>query len=64
MKVGNGSFNYNNEIATDLANSLVSVAKNAGLSCEAIVTDMNQVLGWNAGHTLEVKESIEYLIKL
>ena len=62
VKVGNGSFNYNNEIATNLANSLVSVAKSAGLSCEAILTDMNQVLGWNAGHTLEVTESIEYLI--
>ena len=62
VKVGNGSFNYNNEIARDLANSLVSVAKSAGLSCEAILTDMNQVLGWNAGHTLEVSESIEYLI--
>ena len=61
VKVGNGSFNYNNEIATNLATSLVSVAKGAGLSCEAILTDMNQVLGWNAGHTLEVIESIEYL---
>ena len=61
VKVGNGSFNYNNEVATNLATSLVSVAKSAGLSCEAILTDMNQVLGWNAGHTLEVIESIEYL---
>ena len=61
MKVGNGSFNDTNEIAINLATSLVRVAKGAGLNCEAILTDMNQVLGWNAGHSLEVKESIEYL---
>ena len=62
VKVGNGSFNDTNEIAINLATSLVRVAKGAGLNCEAILTDMNQVLGWNAGHSLEVKESIEYLI--
>lgn len=62
VKVGNGSFNNTEEIAINLATSLVSVAKGAGLNCEAILTDMNQVLGWNAGHALEVKECIEYLI--
>ena len=61
MKVGNGSFNDTNEIAINLATSLVRVAKGAGLNCEAILTDMNQVLGWNAGHALEIVESIEYL---
>ena len=62
VKVGSGSFNNTEEIAINLATSLVSVAKGAGLNCEAILTDMNQVLGWNAGHALEVKECIEYLI--
>ena len=50
------------EIAKNLANSLVSVAKGAGLNCEAILTDMNQVLGRTAGHSLEVKECTEYLV--
>ena len=59
--MGNGSFNYTLEIAQNLAHSLVSVAKGAGLHCEAILTDMNQVLGRNAGHSVEVKECIEYL---
>ncbi|HIC76808.1 MAG TPA: thymidine phosphorylase, partial [Candidatus Dadabacteria bacterium] len=63
VKVGNGSFNNTKDIALNLANSLVSVAKGAGLQCEAILTDMNQVLGWNAGHTLEIKECVEYLTK-
>ena len=62
VKVGNGSFNSTLEIAKNLANSLVSIAKGAGLNCEAILTDMNQVLGRTAGHSLEVIECIEYLV--
>ena len=62
VKVGNGSFNHTLEIAQNLAHSLVNVAKGAGLECEAILTDMNQVLGRSAGHSLEVIECIEYLV--
>ena len=61
VKVGNGSFNYTLEIAQNLAHSLVGVAKGAGLHCEAILTDMNQVLGTSAGHSVEIKECINYL---
>jgi len=61
VKVGNGSFNATLEIAQNLAKSLVNVAKGANLKCEAILTDMNQVLGKSAGHSLEVLECIEYL---
>ena len=61
VKVGNGSFNDTRDVAVNLAKSLVSVAKEAGLQCQAILTDMNQVLGWNAGHSLEIRECAEYL---
>ena len=61
VKVGNGSFNSTMEVSNELAKSLVNVAKGAGLKCEAIITDMNQVLGRSAGHTLEVIECIDYL---
>ena len=61
VKVGNGSFNNTKDVALNLAKSLVSVAKGAGLQCQAILTDMNQVLGWNAGHSLEIRECAEYL---
>ena len=61
VKVGNGSFNSTLEIARDLSNSLVRVAKGAGLKCEAILTDMNQVLGKSAGHRLEILECINFL---
>ena len=61
VKVGNGSFNPSKEIAKDLANSLVTVAKGAGIKCQAVLTDMNQILGFSAGHAVEVIESIKYL---
>ena len=60
VKVGNGSFNSTIDIARDLSHSLVRVAKGAGLQCEAIITDMNQVLGKSAGHILEISESVSY----
>ena len=37
VKVGNGSFNTLKELQLNLANSLVSVAKGAGLQCQAIL---------------------------
>jgi thymidine phosphorylase len=37
------------------------VAKGAGLPTTALITDMNQVLGRNAGNALEVREAIDYL---
>ena len=61
VKVGNGSFNSTIDISRELSHSLVNVAKGAGLQCEAIVTDMNQILGKSAGHTLEMLECINYL---
>jgi len=61
VKVGNGSFNSTIDIARDLSHSLVRVAQGAGLQCEAIITDMNQVLGKSAGHILEISECISFL---
>ena len=61
VKVGNGSFNPTFEIANELGESLVKVADNLNLNCSAVLTDMNEILGYNAGNSIEVLESIEYL---
>ena len=42
-----------------LADSLVRVAKGAGLPACALVTDMDQVLGRTAGNALEVREALD-----
>jgi len=61
VKVGNGAFSADAAAARELAASLVDVAGAAGLPTQALITDMNQVLGSTAGNALEVRESIDFL---
>ncbi len=61
IKTGSGAFAASYEIANDLARSIVGVANGAGLPCTAMITDMDQVLGRNAGNALEICEAVEYL---
>jgi thymidine phosphorylase len=62
LKVGNGAFCTTAEQARQLAQSLVQVARGAGLPTVALLTDMNQVLGSTAGNALEVREAIDFLV--
>jgi thymidine phosphorylase len=61
VKVGNGAMMQNIDDATALAKSIVNVANDAGVNTQAIITDMNQVLGSTAGNALEMKETVDYL---
>jgi len=61
VKFGSGAFMPRLADARALAESLVTVARGAGLAADALLTDMNQVLGHTAGNALEVAESIELL---
>ena len=61
VKLGSGAFTPTLAQARELANSLVAVAHGAGLPARALITDMNQVLGWNAGNALETREAIDFL---
>ncbi|MBT2321407.1 thymidine phosphorylase [Variovorax paradoxus] len=61
VKVGSGAFMPRLDEARALASSLVDVAAGAGLRAEALITDMNQVLGHSAGNALEVREAIDFL---
>ncbi|MGZ4672749.1 MAG: thymidine phosphorylase [Ilumatobacteraceae bacterium] len=58
---GNGAFMTSLAQAEELAHSIVSVARSAGLVTNAVLTDMNQVLGRTAGNALEVREAIDWL---
>lgn len=61
LKCGNGAFMDNLEDARELAKSIVSVANGAGTKTNAVLTDMNQVLGKTAGNAVEVQEAVDYL---
>ena len=61
VKVGSGAFAGTLETAQALAESLVTVAGDAGLRTVACLTDMNQALGHDVGNALEVSEAIDFL---
>lgn len=61
VKCGSGAFCDTEAMARDLAESLVAVANQAGLSTTALITDMDQVLGRDVGNALEVMETVAYL---
>lgn len=58
VKSGNGAFMQNDADAKALAQALVDIAKGAGVSAVAMITDMNQPLGITIGNSLEVAEAI------
>lgn len=61
VKCGSGAFCDTEEMARDLARSLVDVAGRAGLPTVALITDMDRVLGRDVGNALEVAETVAYL---
>ena len=61
VKVGNGAFSTEAHSADTLARSLVEVAVGSGLPTQALISDMNQVLGSTAGNAVEVREAIDFL---
>ena len=61
VKCGSGAFCDTEEMARDLAQSLVAVANRAGLPTVALITDMDRVLGRDVGNALEVAETVNYL---
>ena len=61
VKCGSGAFCDTEEMARDLARSLVDVANQAGLPTVALITDMDRVLGRDVGNALEVAETVAYL---
>jgi len=61
VKVGSGAFMKTLGEARALAASLTGTAEAAGLEVQALITDMNEVLGTAAGNALEIAESMRYL---
>ena len=61
VKFGSGAFKPAIAEAEELARSIATVARGAGLPTTALLTDMNQVLGRNAGNAIEVDEAIGVL---
>lgn len=61
VKVGTGAFMKNLDEARQLAEMMVSIARLADRKAVALLSDMNQPLGYAVGNALELKEAIETL---
>ena len=61
VKAGSGAFMPDRGKSTELARAIVTVARGNGLACEALLTDMDQVLGRTAGNAVEVREALGVL---
>ncbi|KRL96318.1 pyrimidine-nucleoside phosphorylase [Limosilactobacillus equigenerosi] len=61
VKTGAGAFMKRLEDSEALAKALVKIGQQAGLQCEAIISDMNQPLGRKIGNALEIEETIDCL---
>ena len=61
VKTGNGAVTEDPALARHLAESIVSVAGQAGLNTVAVITDMSQPLAPAVGNALEVEETVAYL---
>ena len=61
VKCGTGAFMTDYQSAKALAEAMISIAKLAGKKCIAVITDMNQPLGYAVGNYLEVREAVRFL---
>jgi len=61
VKVGKGAFMKDEQQARALAHTMVDIGKSLNKDVKAVITDMNQPLGYAIGNSLEVIEVIQTL---
>lgn len=62
VKAGNGAFFKTKKEASEAAKLMIKIGQKCGVKVKAIVTSMDQPLGYNVGNTMEVQEAIDTLL--
>ncbi len=61
VKTGSGAFMKKYEQAKNLAQTMINIGLGMNRKVKALITDMNQPLGYNVGNMLEILECIDFL---
>ena len=61
VKCGNGAFMKDIKSAELLAKTMIEIGKRANKKMRAVITDMNEPLGFTVGNRLEVEEAVAFL---
>jgi thymidine phosphorylase len=61
VKTGSGAFMPTLEASRELAESIATVARGAGLPTVSLITDMNEPLASAAGNAVEIRNAVDYL---
>lgn len=61
VKFGSGAFMQSEDLARELARTMVELGNDSGVATTALLTDMNVPLGLTIGNANEVRESVEVL---
>ncbi len=61
VKCGTGAFMKDVDSAKELADTMIKIAELDDRDCTAVISDMNQPLGYTVGNLLEVIEAVQFL---
>lgn len=61
VKVGAGAFMKTMDSTRELATTMRDIGRNVGLQVRAVISGMDQPLGWAVGNALEVQEAVQTL---